>query len=190
MPQPLLMGLMAGLFALTAAIITLIGVLITTKSNFRLGKRTGDVQQQSADTTRIAQLVDETQALRKEISDLWADNKDLRHQFELAEKGHEGERDLWAAEKRTLVEKWAQEKAAMTDRFAAEMRQTATEGECLKVENKDLKQQLAETATQLGRTQSDLATALVAQAQAQGGLDSARETIQTIATPSQPIGGR
>lgn len=187
MQQPLLIGLVAGLFALTTAILTLIGVLVATKANFKLGKRTGDVQQQSADTTRIAQLVAETQALRKEISDLWAANKDLRHQFEMAEARHESEQQTWIAEKRTLCDKHNAEKSAMTDRFAAEMRTLTAESECLKVETKDLKHQFADTATQLGRAQADLAAALLAQAQAQGGLDSARETIQTIASPPQTI---
>ncbi len=187
MPQPLLIGLVAGLFALAAALVGLIGVLASTKANFRLGKRNGDVQQQSADTTRIEQLVDETQALRKEISELWAANKDLRHQFEMAEARHESEQKTWIAEKRTLCDKHEAEKSAMTDRFAAEMRTLTTESEHLKVEAKDLKHQLADTATQLGRTQAALDSALLGQAQAQGGLDNAQKTIQTIASPSQTI---
>lgn len=188
MQQPLLMGLMAGLFALTTAILTLIGVLVATKSNFKLGKRTGDVQQQSADTTRIEQLVGETEALRKEIRALWADNTDLRHKFEMAEKGHEGERDRWAAEKSTLTDKHEAEKRATTERHqaeklamidhaAAELRQVATETVSLRAENADLRQKLAETATQMGRTEAGLEAAVRGQAQSEAALSQARRTI-------------
>ncbi len=199
MQQPLLMGLMAGLFALTTAILTLIGVLVATKSSFKLGKRSGDVQQQSADTTRIEQLVGETEALRKEIRALWADNTDLRHKFEMAEKGHEGERDLWAAERRTLTDRQEAEKSATTERHqaeksatterhqaeklamidhaAAELRQVATETVSLRAENADLRQKLAETATQMGRTQAELEAAVRGQAQSEAALSQARRTI-------------
>lgn len=166
MPQPLLIGLIAGLFALAAAVLGLIGVLVTTKVNFKLGKRTGDTQQQTADTARIEQLVEETQKLRAEITQLWDANRELRHAFELSDMRHEGERNKWDAEKR-----------ALTDRSASELRLLTAQNEGMHTENADLRKQLADTAKKLGRGQAELDKALLCQAQAEGGLVQAQRTI-------------
>ena len=111
MSQPLLIGLMTGLFTLSAAVLALIGVLVTTRANFKLGTRTGDVQQQTVgvqqqtvDVARIEKLVRETEDLRKEIQGLWDANRQLRKEFELAGTQHEGERDGWDVERRALKE--------------------------------------------------------------------------------------
>lgn len=166
MPLPLLIGLVAGLFALAAAIVTVIGVLVSTKVSFKLGKKSGDVQQQTADTVRMEALAKETEALRAEISRLWQANQELRHQFEMADVKHEAERDGWDAEKHGLV-----------DRSVSELRLLTAENEAVKADNADLRRQLEGASRKLVRTQADLETAQRCQAQAEGGLHQARRTI-------------
>ena len=99
MTQQVAVALIAAMAVLAGAILTLVGVLITTKVTFKLGKRTGDVAQQTADSARIQQLLLENQSDREEARKQWKENLELRRACDLAETQHQAEKDGWEAER-------------------------------------------------------------------------------------------
>ena len=151
MPQPIMIGLIAAMGMLAAAILGLVGVLVGTRINWKLGKRTGDIQlrdidvkqagvgiqQQTVDIARNEKLYQENEGLRKENQEQYTANRLLRH-----------EADQWDEERKTL----GRDLQAAQDRVA-----------------------FLEAA--LERSEAECHFALAAQATAEGGLKTAMKTI-------------
>lgn len=70
MAQPILVGILGGIFAVAAAILGLIGVLWKANTDFKLGKRKADLEEQTAEDKRASDLSTENARLRTEIDAL------------------------------------------------------------------------------------------------------------------------
>ncbi len=81
MAQPILVGLIAAMAMLAASILTLVGVLWNTNTQFRLGKRSGDIAQQTAEDSRSKQLAEENKGLRAEMATMWTTEQAQRRQI-------------------------------------------------------------------------------------------------------------
>ncbi len=154
LPQPVWIGLIAALGMLTAALLGLVGVLVGTRINWKLGKRTGDIQQagvgiqqQTVDIARNDKLFEENAELRKENQEQYTANRQLRHEAE-----------SWDQERRTLCR----------TADAAEEARRAAQGRVA----------LLEAA--LARSEAECSIALAAQASAEGGLKTAMKTLAEI----------
>lgn len=88
--QPILVGILGGLFAVTAAILGLIGVLWKANTDFKLGKRTAAVAEQTAEDNRAKEVAVENKGLREEIKllrkETWETEQGLRQ--EITEQRH------------------------------------------------------------------------------------------------------
>ena len=85
LPQQILLGILSGVFLLAAAIVALIGVIWRAVTDFKTGKRTGDIAQQTADDKRMADLEAGNAKLRTELDAVrekaWATEQTQRHQI-------------------------------------------------------------------------------------------------------------
>ena len=162
MPQPIMIGLIAAMAMLAAAILGLAGVLAAAKINWKLGKRTGDIQQQgvgiqqqTVDIARIEKLSKENEDLRAENQEQYTANRQLRHDLEAADMQHKTACATWDAERQG----WRAERGQATSALVTAQARIASLEEAL--------------------TQSDAVSqvALAAQAAAEAGLKTAMKTI-------------
>lgn len=90
LPQPILVGILGGLFAVTAAILGLIGVFQKANTDFKLGQRTAAVAEQTAEDNRAKEVALENKGLREEIKllrkETWDTEQGLRQ--EIKEQRH------------------------------------------------------------------------------------------------------
>ena len=156
MPQPLVVGLLSAAAIVIAALLGLVGVLWSASRSFRLGSRTAGTQETTVETARIAQLVDENQKARAEVTAEWEVSQKLRQSIKLSDTQHESECQAWAAKEKSLL--------AKID---------------------DLLGESAQFAAKLEQVNEEAGVALRAQERAEGGLQQARRTITQFSPSSQ-----
>lgn len=165
MTQQVGIALIAAMAVLAGSILTLVGVLISTKINFKLGKRSGDIAQQTADGARIAQLLLENQNDREEARKQWEENKELRRASDLAEAQRQTEKDGWEAEKRS----WSLKVETLLRQV--EMRDAEISMRDAELTKKD---------THIGRAEAERDIAVEGQICAESGLVATLKTIECI----------
>ncbi len=173
MSQTVLIGLITAIGLLTGTIITLIGVLTKTSADFKIGKQSAGVQETTAETARIAQLVDENQKARAEVSAEWDVSQKLRQSIKLTETEHESEYEAWAAKQKSLlanIDGLLSENAELTAKLGREVAALTAERD----------REVAALTSQLGCANAEANTAIRGQERAEGGLQSARQTIQDM----------
>lgn len=156
MAQPILVGLIAAMGMLAASILTLVGVLWNTNTQFKLGKRKADLEDQSANDKRAFDLSAENAKLRTEIDTLREKTWNTEHVLREKIRSHE-------------------DAALVSEGVIPSLKEIIS----------GLKEAAAEQKETISGLTAQTNIALLAQERAEGGLTTAMKTIHEICPPPE-----